>query len=327
MNLHDDYKVIFSQIINGFSAFNHSFFNQVYLKHLTYLDLSNLDVKYSSFLAEAKKSGLSTYQQREKEILIEGFWTPANDSELAQNEKMIQDMKINVSKDYIHSRRQRMKKEIEESEKRIDALKIKKNYYIGRTAEQWANKKFMYHKIIKSFFKDEKCQDLLINDEISDENYDELVELYYEHDQQMNNDNIKKIALSPFFTNIFYLADDNVYAFYGKPIINLTVHQSNIVSYGRYFKHVLSEWGTNIPGEIRNDPEELLDWVEIRTAAKEAKVIGDENDKGGMGSIMGANKDDYRRLGIEVSDKNPLQDALKKSGGFLDKEKLFDMTS
>ena len=149
----EEYRVIFSEIINRFSPVIHSNFSEIFIKHFTYLEIGELDIKYNTFLNEATKRGLPTYKKREEDIILEGLWSQKDETNLAQNERFVQDLKINYSKDYLHSRRIRLKKDIEESEIKLDGFRLKKDHAIGSTAESFANKKLTYYKIIQSFFK------------------------------------------------------------------------------------------------------------------------------------------------------------------------------
>jgi hypothetical protein len=324
----EQYRLIFSEIINGYSNSNHSFFGPIFIKHPTYLEISEMDISYNNFLNEAKNKGLPTYKQREESIIKEGLWTQNDETNLAQNERFIQDLKINYSKDYLNSRRVRMKKEIEEGEIRLDGFRLKKDHAIGATAESFANRKLTYTKILQSYFKDKQLTAPLINDEeLDDKNYDELIKLYNDYQNKIGEENLKYISISGFFTNIFYLSSDNAHDFYGKPILELTNHQATLFSLGRYFKSVLSQ-NENIPKEISSNPDELINWIEIQRNATDQKIINtsEDNSDGGGGSIVGATKEDYKLLGIQV-DTNSMSRELKKAGGYLGKDKLFELTS
>ena len=55
MNLSIDYQVIFSEIINGFSSVFHSFFGDIYFKHLSYLEMGKIDASYHFYLSSGHK--------------------------------------------------------------------------------------------------------------------------------------------------------------------------------------------------------------------------------------------------------------------------------
>lgn len=326
MKENNSYHLIFSEILNSYSLTNHSLFGPVYIKHFSYLELGNLDSNYNIFLQKAISQGTQTYKDREDYIMNNNLWTKNNQMDLDQNEKYLEDLKINHAKDYLPSRRKRLKINIVDAEKELQKLRLKKNFFIGNTAEQWANKQLTYHKIINSYFKDVECKIKLIDAEIEDKDYHELIDLYNQNTDKFNTEMIKKTALSPLVTNLYYLSPDNAYYFYGRAIVNLTSYQTDLFSYAKHFKNILSQY-PNIPKEVRQDPEELIEWVDVQNNAKEQKIIGDgaDNNNGGTGSIVGATPEDFKILGIAMPTNN-LNQALKKAGGTLSKEALFDLT-
>lgn len=322
----EEYKSIFFSIINGNSPVYHSYFGHIFIKHLSYVELAEFDTQYNVYLNESKSKGILSYKEKEQQIIRDEFWKSDDEINLEINEKIIQDLKINYSKDYLYSRRQHIKKEIESYQNKINSLRFKKSHYIGQVAEDFANRKLIYNKIINSFFTDKKCLNLLIeNDDVDDEKYEELQKLYYINQEKLNADNIKKISLSPFFTNIFYLCEDNAYSFYGKPIVNLSNYQCDLILFGRYFKNIMSQ-RHDIPKEIANDPNELIEWIEIRDNAEKAGIIGDNNPGDGSMSVVGGTKKDLELLGIKPEQRFSLKKELEKGGGKLTADKLFELT-
>ena len=156
----------------------------------------------------------------------------------------------------------------------------------------------------KSLFTDEEFDELesaLLND---------LATYYHNYHFSLNSEVIKNIALSSVFLNMFYLCENNPQIFYGKSVINLTFHQIDLFSYGKYFKSILSNYQGKIPPNVMSDPDKLIDWIECTNNAKDIM----DDDKGGALSLMGACREDYEYLGI---DKNQIVDfskELQKSG-------------
>lgn len=329
MNIsHQEYKSIFFEILNSTSSISHSFFGSIFIKHLSYLEVSDLDIKYNVYLNEAINSGIPTYKEKEKQIISDKLWTDNDEIELIQNQKIVQDLRIDYSKDYLISRRRNTKKQIKEFQSKINSLEFKKSHYIGSVAEEFANKKLMYYRIINSFHINKECTQVLVSqDEIEDDKYEELMDLYIKHNDRFNADNIKKIALYPFFSNIFSLCDDNVYTFFGKPIVQLTNYQTELFYFGRYFKNILSNH-SEIPKEVLSNPDELMDWIDIQNNAKKAGIISDGEDdaQDGSMSVMGATKEDLEALGLKVNQRFNLGEELKKSGGKLNAEQLYNLT-
>ena len=323
----EEYKSIFFSIINGYSIAFNSSFGQIFIKHFSCIETAKFEVQYETYLNDAKSQGILIFKEKESQIIKDGLWKENDEINLEINEKIIQDLKINYSKEYLFSRRQNIKKEIESFQNKIGSLRLKKAHFIGQVAEDFAYRRLIYDKIINSFFKDELCLNpLVIDNQIEDNEYNELQKIFYIYQEKINMDNIKKIALSPFFTNIYYLCKDDAYSFYGKPIIQLTTYQCDLVSFGNYFKNILSE-RQDIPREIMSDPNQLIEWIEIRNNAQKAGIIGNDNESSdGSKSILGGTKKDLEILGIKTEERFSLKKELEKSGGKLDATKLFELT-
>ena len=138
---------------------------------------------------------------------------------------------------------------------------------------------------------------------------------------------LKRIALADFFTNIFYLCDDNVFNFYGKPVINLTFHQIEIYSYGRYFKSILQNSEDKIPEHIAEDPDKLIEWAESSKNVKDVLEKSSVSDKDGAAtSIVGATKEDLAKAGIsQDEDVIDLSKKAQEQGGKLTMEDLMKL--
>ncbi len=316
-------RILFSEILAGVSSSFHSFFKNIYIKHFSYCESGALETEYYNYLDIAKSKKLPTYKQQEEYILRELLWTKKDEDNIKDEENLIRVLRENSSKSFLYSKRQQFKSEIKAAELRLHALRLKKDHYIGNTAEQFANKKLTYYKILNSYFKDKKLQEPLEIDE-DENNYYELIKLYNIFQDKFSQDNIKKIALSPFFTNLFYMASDSIYEFYGKPIVELTDFQSNLVMYGRYFKNILSENSNFLPDDVKNNPDELMEWMSIRENAKSQGIIKDDDGEGGSMSILGASRQDLKILGLNTPEKNPLTEKLKEKK-VLTKEDLYNL--
>ena len=118
----------------------------------------------------------------------------------------------------------------------------------------------------------------------------------------LNSLNYKRIALSTFFLNYFYLCDDNPNIFYGRPVVKLSYNQVELFGYARHYKNALQEMKTNPPDELYDDPEKLEEWV---SAGKNADKVMEKNKQDrehGASSIVGATKEDLKRLGYTYED-------------------------
>lgn len=306
MSEQDLSRVLFSQIVQGKTLTTHSFYKQLYIKHFSYMEMGELDEQYNKFLYEATSEGIPTYSEREESIIKDGLWSKSKELDLIQNQKTVSDMRITISRDYLSSRRKMLREQIKDIQKEVNKLTFEKNFHIGSTAESYANRRLTFYRISNSFFSNRDLSHQLVSicdDEIPEKHYSELINLYNDFQNKFNSNNISKIAISPFFTSIFYLSPEDAYSFYGKPMVELTTYQADLFGAAKHFRNILSQ-RPDIPKEIYSNPEELMEWVEINRAADEAKIFDDEsNERGGAMSIPGATKDDLRLLGATVSDK------------------------
>ncbi len=185
--------------------------------------------------------------------------------------------------------------QIKEIQVEIKALEDKKGGLFGLTVESYCQKKLNELYIFNSFYKDKKTEIPLYSEEdfdfLDQEELQSLVSLYHAATIDINSQNIKKIALLPFFQNYYGLCEDNLSDFFGMPVARLSFFQNELGSYGRYFKSILSS-SERPPADVAADPEKLIDWY---------------NATKGTGSVINKNNNDNVVLvgaSAELSDGN-----------------------
>ena len=320
--------LIFSELINGHSIEYSEKFGELYIKHQSHLDSIKVEKQYSYFYSKAIEQNIPTNNNKEKTILLEGLWTKKEQEDLNNTKEFIRGARENLSREYLFSKRKTWRKEILDSEKHLDALFIKKDYILGSTAEKYANQQAFHYQVVNSFYKDQEFKEKLEIDDTSNNEYEELVDLYNKYQDKFREESLKKIAISNFFTNLFYMCGDNAYYFYGRPIVNLTNHQTSLFMWGKYFKNLIGQYGDRIPKDMSENVDDTIEWFEITQNAEKSGILKeDENADGGMGSIIGATKRDMEMLGIDTSRVMNIGKEIGKSGkGHLDKDDLFRMT-
>ena len=157
----------------------------------------------------------------------------------------------------------------------------------------------------------------------------ELYDIIEGYNSQMGlfgSEYLKKVAVSNFFLNFYYLCEDNPYTFYGKPIVNLTYYQLELFGYGRYFKQIFSDSKTRPPEEMMDDPDQIIEWYESNKNAQKVVQRSKQDGSGGT-SIVGATKDDLKRLGMsdEHSSSVSLSKEAAKKGGNLNMEDIMKL--
>ncbi len=324
MKSHEENHIIFSELICGYSPVIHKDFGELFVRHISHLESLKIEKQYLYALEEARKQDIPSYLDREKLILSDGLWTKKEEISIKDTKDFIQTLKGSLSNDYLFSRRNHLKKEISDAEQRLDTLLMKKDYLIGTTSEKYARQKSLYYQICNCFYRDDKLSDKLIFNDIDESEYDELVNIFNKYCERINHNTIKYISLSSFFTNIFYMCGDNAYYFYGKPIVELTNHQTELFMYGRYFKNQMQQFGDRLPKNM-TEPDDMIEWFEINQNVEKSGILKGDDENGGGGSIVGATKKDYEMMGVDMSQMVDMSKKIREAGGTLNKEQLMKM--
>ena len=209
----------------------------------------------------------------------------------------------------------------------------KREELIGFTSEKYAQKKTNEYYVFSSLYKDRdlkepffSCEDF---DYLSAKELSDLVANYNAVNTKFSSETLKRIALSGFFLNFFYVSEDNPYYFFGKPIVNLTFYQVQLYSFGKNYKNMLQNSKNKPPDEMYDDPDKLTEFFEQGEEAMKVIESLDAKGKdplegkekaGGATSLVGATKEDLERLGLgeDQGEYISLSKEAAKKGGKLD---------
>ena len=264
-------KLIFSEIIEGYSFVPSKLFGDLKIKHINNFDAAKTDIKNHYYFEKAVSQGLEKREDKIDYLIKEKLWDPEKDKQAKRLEDMLKGMRKTKSKLFLQTQIDAINKDIEKNEIELNTILAEKETIIGFTAEEYAqrriNEYYMYISILDEngnrLFKEDEFQ------ELDEEQVAEIMTVYSKNNEKFKAEVLKKIALADFFTNIFYLCDDNVFNFYGKPVINLTFYQIEIYSYGRYFKSLIQNSEDKIPDHIVEDPDKLIEWAQSSKNVKE----------------------------------------------------------
>lgn len=319
-------KKLFNEILKNFTLVPESSFGTIYIKHLNNFDLAEIDSWYNFYLQKCINKKIPTLQEKLDYLISNNLWTQNEETKLKEYLDLKKQYENNRDNEYLKSKRQIWADQIKIIEKDIKLLEYKKNSQIGDTAESFAIRKSNKLHIIYSFFIDPELKSPLFNeekfDDLEKDKIEEIYGIFNDYLSNFNQENLKRISLSPFFMNMFGLANDNIYYFYGKPIIYLSFYQIDTWAHGRYFKNVLSEFMDKIPRDYLDDPDKIIEFVELNKNYR--KMFPEDKDEG-AGTIVGAKKEDLEILGLKATGNKQLQDMLKKSGGHIGKDELMKM--
>ena len=321
-------KLVFSEIVEGYSLTRSELFGDLKIKHINNYDSAKTDIKNNYYFEKAVSQGLPKREEKLEYLIKEKIWDPEKDKEADRLKEMLKGMNRTKSKLFLQAQIDAIKKDIVDNEIKLSNILAEKESVIGFTAEEYANRRINEYYMHISILDEEGKQLFGENefDELEQDQVNDIMQVYEKNNRKFKAEILKKISLADFFTNIFYLCEDNVFNFYGKPVIDLTFYQIEIYSYGRYFKSIIQNSEEKIPDHIVEDPDRLIEWAESSKNVKEVleKTSGDAES--GASSIMGATKQDLAKAGIdENQDVIDLSQKAQEKGGRLTMEDMMKL--
>tara|TARA_Y100000593_G_scaffold749_1_gene1405 strand:+ start:8998 stop:10014 length:1017 start_codon:yes stop_codon:yes gene_type:complete len=329
-------KILYFDVLNGYTEIKNTPLGTVYSKHLNVFDSISTDKDQQKALQKAKKMGLPTEEEQLIYLDKEGLWGDEKEREIYELEGMLNNLADTKSNLFLKSQIRGIEAQIEETEKQIGKLKTEKAEMVGLTAEAYASKKANELYMLSVLYKDKEFKELALPeekyDELNDNDMSLLLATYNIGMKNLNINDIKRIALCGFFVNFFYLCEDNPYIFFGVPVVKLTYYQSELFSYGRYFKHLASESKNKPPREIMDDPDRLAEFYEMSKKAEEFMDKNDKRAKDGKqnvaSSLVGATAEDLELLGMSPQEGDiDITDFAKSKGGVVEFDDIMKLHS
>ena len=319
-------KVIFSEILRGYTLVENKDFGKIKIKHFNNFDSAELDIKNRYFYEKARDQGLPTREQKIEYLLKEDIWDDKKNKEMLNLKTMIAGLKNSKSKVFLQAHIDDINRQLEENQLKLAHLEIQKEELIGFCAENYAQRRINEHYMQKAILKD-NGEFLLSDEDFEDLQQDELMGListYNKNTRKFESPNLKKISLSGFFTNLFYLCENNAYTFFGKPLVELTFYQVELFGYARYYKSLMESSENKVPDEVRQDPEKIVEWFESSKSAREVMDKSQTAGKEGSAtSLVGATKQDLKRLGLDNPNETiSLAKKAAEKGGSLTMEDM-----
>jgi len=305
-----------------------------YFKHHLYSDRALLREKYNEGIKIAKKNGIKTEKDYIEFYIDKGWWSKSKEDEIRTITAFVENLKKSKEKLILESQRQSIIKTINEEENKLNNILVEKRSIIPITAEEYADKYYNRFYLHYSLFKDQEFKiNFAKNDEyfveIEDELYSDIWSKVFNIINLFKLENIKYVAATGFFQNLLMLSGKEMSAmsFYGKPVVDLTINQADLFSYGASYRRSINNATETIPDYILSDPENLISWCEGgNSSINQAKKILDRTPNknktkgersGRISSIVGASSSDYKKLGIREnsSGNSDLLSAAENSGG------------
>lgn len=316
-------KTIYYDIIRGNSRINIGGNSCVYVKHFSQLDNAYIEDYYNTFFEKCLANKIPTRDEKSKYLEENNLWTKDKD-------RAIDDLKIKITNlrdtkeklALVKSQQEYLQKEIFESEKQLLTLESERYGHFSQTAEAMAIEKSSEYQLFYALFRDESLSKKYFDSEFGEIDSDSLsavVRVSREYFLNFGEKTLKKIALQPYFLNLFYLCDSDSYKFFGKHIVGLTNYQVELFINGCYFKNLLSDGKLALTQEYIDDPDKLINFYQSNKNTKE--ILSKGSDDTVATAIVGATKEDLKAMGVE-NGVSTLVEMAKKKGGVLSKEDL-----
>ena len=236
----------------------------------------------------------------------------------------IENLKNALNKINIPSKRENHQKLIENEQNKLAELSLERENLLGLTAEKYVDK-----KVNKEFFESLVFYDADLKNRVFDsidyserDKLQELSKMEGTFFKRMNEKNISKAVLSPFYSPYLAYSEDPM-GLFGVPLKNLTAFQLKMLTYARTFLNIFKNSQKEIPENIAKDPELLMSHYEAQKNNTQPKGRGSEGDGGT--TYFGANKDDIEQMKTEDEEAIDLSKAVEDSGGSMSMEDLMKL--
>lgn len=315
----DVYRKAFVDISRGYSE---SIYRNVkiFIKHFNIYDQGRIDESAQKISKRYQKSGLKT----EKEILDEakrsGDWTDKHEAELEQRRNFLKTLTNTKKSLIIPSQVQQIENKIKDVEKEIQQKGLTKQLLLKDSCEAFTERKISDLTIAESIFQDSDLKNRFFSqeefDDLEREEIYELVKIYNDSFSELSIETIKELSLSGIFSNYFSVCEKSPCDMFDRKPMDLSFFQLNLLNYGQVFKSIFKNV-PNIPDEIKNNPDKLLDFAE--SGNEKAQKIKEMQNKGnpnrtGAQSIVGASKEDMSAMGFNEGNFTSPAELLKKAG-------------
>lgn len=315
-------RKLYADIVRGSTISSYKN-DKILIKHFTSLDQGLIDTEYEFYYTDAIDQGLPNSEQRLIDIIDQGIWLKSDEAWINSQKLYIENLYKTKSKISWQSQVDEMNKTISEAELALVKKTQDKQEAVGLVAETYASKKlnerYIYHSfrcmdnVEKHFFTNEFFDDLSAID------LNDLASLYNKILEPFQIKNLKRIGLAPFFQSVYSICDDNPHVFYGKAVCDLTYYQSEIFTYGRFFRSILT--GEGKPDQEKlDDPDKLIDWY--MSAKNAQQFVGNvDDDTNGATMVFNAKKSDIIAAGGKVA-QSPVSRAIKEGKSTLNMDEV-----
>lgn len=270
-----------------------------FVKHRGLIDDLLTDTLYTNELEKLKQKQVFTESEKLNFLIKNELWDKKKEDQIVYTQETLKDLYLNKRKVFRPADIEFYRNQIIENENFLNKVLGEKLNLLGETAEVLARRAADLLLIKKSFFRDSELKVSFYTDEefedLSPAETDSLFLLYNKFQNDVSEKNIKKIAVQRFFHDLFFLAAENLFNFFGVAFVRLTHNQSRLLVWGQFFRTILEN--ESIPDQYKDDPDQLSDWYNGKQNI--TQVIEKQESESGIVSLVGVSKDTLKLYGIE----------------------------
>jgi hypothetical protein len=293
-------KAIYGDILRGFSVITYQKEN-IYLKHFSNFVLSDLDSNYTTLFKEAREKGLPTNEDRLKVLKEMNLWTESDEESIHNAKKTLEGLEATRRKVFLESQLSQITRSINNERINLTIILSRKLKLLGLTAESKTSSQISNLYLLNSTYKDKDFTIPLFSkedwDNLSHDKFEEISVNYRQNSDRFSIENIRKVAISSTCQMQYDLCGDNPYNFFARPICYLTVHQTELCRWMKIFHSIITNT-KNIPENLFNDPEGLVDWVQSSRNLQETANANKEKGADAQTTVIGATKKDREKAGL-----------------------------
>lgn len=289
---------VYAEIIRGYSTESWGG-APLYIKHLCHFDQVDIDLYYEEELAHSKDRGIPTEAANLKWLEAQGLWVRKDESALSMQKGYVENLHKTKAKLFIGAQIADMQRQIDEGTLQYFKDLQRKINLIGMTCEKAAERKLQFYYVHLSCYLDRDLTQRAFSREqlnqLDEDDSNSIMDMYIRSSNRFDTAALRKIAVSPYFTNYFYICGDAIASFFNRPIAELSIHQVNLLSYGLYYKRILTNH--QVPDDIRDNPDRLEEYV---TKTANLKNVTDKTaGQGNRVGIVGASAADFEAMGVK----------------------------
>lgn len=318
----EEYIGIVGEIFDGYTDITFKE-KTVYIKHFSIRDQRYIHRFYNKYKSIAESKGIPSEKEMLDSLREDGLWSDDDDRKIIDLEQELEGLRGAKRNSFLPSQKKNIQETIVTKQKKLHFLFNKKAELVGKTSERYGSQRSNEEFIRYLIYADPQCLNHFFTDEEFANLSEEEVEFFVKENdyisRRLNETNIQHVVLRDFF-NMYMSQTEDVSAFYGKPIIELSVYQLKLAIYARIFFNIF-QYNEDIPERMKQDPEAIFDFVERKKNKDNKNYVNNEK---GASAVFGATKED-----LEIIDpgarKVSLSDEIAKSGGTMNMDQLIEL--